>query len=162
MAESEKMLNSESDPMEFALPLKIETPRQLGAFRGQSIATGREVLITREWVDDFCTVSGDHQWIHQPTDTGQRSVVPGNLLVALIPGFIQSAFIVQRYSRCITAKYRGIRFLYPVSTGEQVTMSLTVDKVSLRSDRTFVETRCDMRRGPLSVMRASVYDIYYD
>lgn len=117
-------------------------------------------------IDDFCALSGDHQWIHQSADcqhqTHQKSsIAPGNLLLSLLPKMIQSIFSVSDFSQCLTAKYSRVNFRRPVYCGDDIELALTIENVTERAEKTFVEMRCRLLKSEELIVDAMVTDVYF-
>ena len=116
------------------------------------------VLITQTLIDDFCHVSGDHQWIHQNQEV---AIAPGNLLISLIPRLIKSVFNIDKFSRCVTGGYQRIQFLQPVTTGQSVGLSVQLINVKTRLDKNYVRMCCELTREKKTVVKATVIDVYF-
>ncbi len=146
----------------------VATPSDLASLVNQPLRSDLELLIDQALVDRFVTLTGDDQWIHadpvRAADelAGGRTLVPGGLIVALIPQFLARTYTVGALGKCLIAEYRQVRFLQPVPTG--TTITLVARFASVRSTRRFVRAniRCGIRAAddtPLA--EASVIELFY-
>ena len=75
------------------MPRTIRFAQQLPELWEQGFLVSDEFPLSEQLVMDYCAVVGDRQWIHDAART-EEPVVPGNLLVSLIPRLLQSMFSV--------------------------------------------------------------------
>ncbi|MEQ8322961.1 MAG: MaoC/PaaZ C-terminal domain-containing protein [Rhodospirillales bacterium] len=94
------------------------------------------VTISDDMITRFVALSGDRQWIH--TATADARIVPGNLLISLIPQLMQGTFAVSNMQRALTVKYDDVRFLSPLHAGAGVQARITITDVRKRDGGTFV------------------------
>ena len=125
---------------------------------GRSITSAHTVLVTQALIDKFCAISGDHQWIHEKSD--ESTIVPGNLLIALIPQLIQTAIYVETYSRCVSAGYQRVKFLRPVHADQSIGLTVSVVNIKQRREKTFVKMGCVLTHRSLPVAEAILVDVY--
>ena len=137
--------------------LSATTPGLLATHVGSAIVAPLAVTIDQTLIADFCALSGDHQWIHR---TDESAIAPGNLLIALIPRFVQSAIHVERYAHCVTAGYECIRFVEPVLAGQSVAMTVTLVSVKTRPPKSYVKVACQLRVGDRAKLQATLIDVY--
>ena len=141
------------------MTVHVETPEQLVALIGEELRAESPVVVMQSQIDAFCAVSGDRQWIHTKGD--ESSIVPGNLLIALLPRLIQSAFQVESFSRCLTARYDAVKFRQPVLAGDRLEFTVSVSGVKTNSDKTYCEMQCKLLKDNAMVVEARVIDVYY-
>lgn len=152
------------------MPLRVHRAADLSALVGTELPPGDEFALTQADVDRFVEISGDRQWIHSDVERaraelpGERTIVPGNLLLAQIPRLLQQVYVVERFQRCLVAGYSQVRFRQVVGTG--ATVVLQAKLVSVTPTRSFVrvETECSLivadDRKPALTVR--VTDLYYE
>ncbi|MEW6641411.1 MAG: MaoC/PaaZ C-terminal domain-containing protein [Pseudomonadota bacterium] len=152
------------------MTLHVAHASDLAAHVGAVLPASDAFAVTQDEINRFVALSGDRQWIHcdvarAATELpGGRTLVPGNLLLALLPRRLQQVYAVVHFARCLTAGYREIRFRQPVATGAQLV--LHADILAVTPSRPFVrvETQCrlvadEADRPALTVI---VTDLYYD
>ena len=137
----------------------IKYPEELSSLIGRPITSIESIIVTQEMIDKFCAISGDHQWIHKQANS--PSTAPGNLLITLLPRFIQTAIQVESFSRCVTARYKSIRFRQPVIAGDRLEATIEVTGVKNNSDKTYCEYLCKLVKNNTIVVEARVTDVYY-
>jgi acyl dehydratase len=88
--------------------------------------------ITQDLVNQYATLTGDHQWIHVDVDRALRelpdtgTIAHGLFLLSLCPTWIRnlsanSAFpIIQQASKTLNYGYNKIRFITPVPVGSEI------------------------------------------
>src|SRR5690606_34193590 len=80
--------------------VRVARAADLAAYIGVDLAPSRWRVVTQDDVDRFVALTGDANWIH--TDVaraareldGGRTVVPGQLLLALVPALLQEVCVV--------------------------------------------------------------------
>jgi len=118
--------------------IEVTHPQELIHHVQTPITASTSILIPDDWLDAFGNLSGDDQWIHA-RETNPR-IVPGNLLVALIPRLVKVCVRVARFKQCMTVKYEQIRFLSPMVVGERLTLSMHIVDVRRRGAGVFVDS----------------------
>jgi len=116
--------------------IHVERPEQLSDHLNVVVKAPAQVVVDDAMIDAFTEISRDPQWIHS-RDAKPR-IVPGNLLIALVPRLLRECVVVDRYSRCLTVKYENIRFKKPVVSGDTVGLDATLTDVRTRFGATFV------------------------
>jgi len=140
--------------------IRVPTPADFAAHLGENIVGAETVTISGREIDAFTKVSGDRQWIHGPA--AERRIVPGNLLIALLPRMIQSCLVAETFARCLTVKYAAIRFRHPVREGAAIGISIRVMEVRNRAAGTFVtlDVRLTDQASGNECLSATVTDYY--
>ncbi len=140
--------------------IKVSVPSELTGYIGASFNTSESVLVSDVLIEAFLNISGDRQSIH--TAEVEERIVPGNLLVSLIPRLLQSCLSVAEFERCVTVKYSEIRFKSPLIAGEYLTLSGQISEVRARSGNVFVAVDVSLLEpdsGRL-ILTAQVTDLY--
>ena len=110
------------------MPIQVNRPADLAAFVGKSLPPSESFTLTQSDVDRFVALSGDRQWIHSDLERAKaalpagRIIVPGNLLLAQLPRFLQQIYTVAVFEKCLAAEYRQVRFRHVVDGHELVFM----------------------------------------
>jgi acyl dehydratase len=118
--------------------VRVARSVDLAAFVGTELAPGRWRSVTQDEIDRFVALTGDRNWVHTDVERAKReldegtTIVPGQLLLALVPGLAQEAYGVVGAVHSRAAALRSVRFRRAVRTG---------DAFRLRSRLTLVERR---------------------
>lgn len=120
------------------------------------------VTVSDDMITRFVALSGDRQWIH--TAAADARIVPGNLLISLIPQLMQGTFDVSGMQRALTVKYDAVRFLSPLHVGAGVRARITVTDVRRRDGGTFVRVSVVLidAADQREILRCQVVDKYED
>jgi Acyl dehydratase len=142
---------------------------ELPALSGQTLRSSSTKYIDQALVIRFTELSGDRQWIHCDPSLAVtklphgRTIIPGGLLLALLPHLLQQTFSVRQVDRSYTTAYRQIRFHETLPTGS--TIGLIVHFRSARPGRSFtrVETACRIveQESSTIIMSAEMTNVYY-
>ncbi|MBR1217043.1 hypothetical protein JQ557_03510 [Bradyrhizobium sp. U87765 SZCCT0131] len=151
------------------MTLRVAGAADLAEHVGAVLPASDAFAVSQDEIDRFIALSGDAQWIHvDPVRAaaelpGGRTIVPGNLLVALLPRRLQQIYVVTQFARCVTAGYGELRFRRPVMADTQLV--LRADIVAVTPARQFVrvETRCRLivQGTDQPALTALVTDLYY-
>ena len=137
-----------SDVSQRGAPLRVASAAALVALVGSELAPGRWRSVTQEEIDAFIAVTGDRNWIHCDTARAARelvdgkTVVPGQLLLALIPGLLQEIYVVEVAPKAYAVALNRVRFRHMVHPGDMFRLSAVLDKVTERSAFVQVDVRC--------------------
>jgi acyl dehydratase len=140
--------------------IKVSIPSNLPSHIGDKFKSVENVLVSHELIDAFLEVSGDRQSIH--TTEAEERIVPGNLLISLIPRLLQSCLSVDGFERCVTVKYSEIRFKSPLIAGEYLTLSGQISDVRERSGNVFLTVDVSLLEwdSVRTILTAQVTDLY--
>ncbi len=138
----------------------VERPIDLAAHLGEAATSPESVTLDRALLEAFIAVSGDDQAIHR----GPGAIVPGNLLLALVPRLLKSAVEVRRFDSAMTARIDRVAFRRPARLGETLRLEARLRRVArLRpegeSERVAVAVDCALLTdGAIATLR--VTDVY--
>jgi acyl dehydratase len=140
--------------------IKVPILSNLPSHIGDEFKSVENVLVSHELIDAFLEVSGDRQSIH--TTEAEERIVPGNLLISLIPRLLQSCLSVGGFERCVTVKYSKIRFKSPLIAGEYLTLSGQISDVRKRSGNVFLTVDVSLLEWDRvrTILTAQVTDLY--
>lgn len=116
--------------------------------------------VDRDTLAAFLAISRDCAPLHDPDS--DAPVVPGNLLLALLPSLLQSGLVVERAERCLTVALNRIKFSQPVSLEQPLGLRYQLREVRARGDATFVVVALQLYRlaDGATVLRAEQTDCY--
>jgi acyl dehydratase len=140
--------------------IMVPIPSDLASHIGDEFKSVENVLVSHELIDAFLEVSGDRQSIH--TTEAEERIVPGNLLISLIPRLLQSCLSVGGFERCVTVQYSEIRFKSPLIAGEYLTLSGQISDVRKRSGNVFLTVDVSLLEwdSVRTILTAQVTDLY--
>lgn len=140
--------------------ISVAFAEDLAAHIGETVSAAETFQVTGDLVDAFSAISEDGQWIHR-ADAAQR-IVPGNLLITLLPKHIQQNVQVTNFSRCLTVKYESVRFKKPVLVGMTVLCSIRIQDVLSRAVGTYVSLEVTLKEAETQeeCLTAEVTDYY--
>ena len=108
---------------------------QLEQLTGKKIGTSKWIAVTQEMVNQFATLTRDHQWIHVDTDRARREspyggpIVHGFFTLSLLPYFGHQLLTVDGVSRLINYGVNRVRFPNAVRVGARLRGVQTVMSV---------------------------------
>ena len=140
--------------------IHVERPELLADHVKAVVMSPTQIIVDDAMIDAFTEMSRDPQWIH--SSAAEPRIVPGNLLIALVPRLLRECVVVDRYSRCLTVKYENIRFKKPVVSGDTLGLAATMVDVRTRFGATFVTVSINLINQANSdeVVQAVVTDCY--
>ena len=139
-----------SGPPTHAGALRVAQAIDLAAFVGTELAPGRWRSVTQDEVDGFVALTGDRNWVHTDAERARReldegtTIVPGQLLLALVPALLQEAYFVLGAAQSRAAALRAVRFRYPVRMGDWFRLRARLSLVEQRPRFVQVDTSCDL------------------
>jgi acyl dehydratase len=105
--------------------LRINGADELRGLLGRHLGYSDWLLIDQRRVDEFAEASSDLQWIHIDPERAAdgpfgRTVVHGNLLLALTSRLVRRIVIVEGFRSTLNYGYDRVRFLSPVPVGAEL------------------------------------------
>ncbi len=127
---------------------------------GHSFGPGHSRTITQSEVDEFCSLTGDDQWIHVDRERAAASpfgstLVPGLFLLSLLPQWITDLVRVTDDAPVLTVGYDEVRFLAPVSVPSTLRASVTLVEGETRGSRLRTRWLSEVRHHDELVLRAT-------
>lgn len=148
--------------------LRVAQAAELSRFIGRGPPPSPYVRVSQADIDAFADLTGDRQWIHVDAERaarelpGGRTIVPGQLLLALVPGLLRRSYAVDRCRSSRVAGLRQIRFRSPVAVGQPFRLAARIVGVMPRRRFTLVETACslELEDGAAAVILERT-DVFY-
>lgn len=146
MSEAERKLESPS----VSTPLRVASATELAAVVGRDFAPSRWLAVTQDEIDRFVALTGDRNWIHTDAARAARelprakTIVPGQLLLALVPGLLQEAYRVTGSGQGQAAAIRSVRFRHIVHPGDAFRLRARLTLVKQRQRFVQVDAVCDL------------------
>ncbi|MFK4583802.1 MaoC/PaaZ C-terminal domain-containing protein [Bradyrhizobium ottawaense] len=158
-----------SEPPTHAGALRVAQAIDLAAFVGTELAPGRWRSVTQDEVDRFVALTGDRNWVHTDAERARReldggtTIVPGQLLLALVPALLQEAYVVSGAGQSRAASLRAVRFRHPVRAGAVFRLRARLTLVKQRPRFVQVDASCDLELGSGQRALASQRtDVFFD
>ena len=149
--------------------IRVASPMDLAALVGAEFAPGGWRSITQDEVDRFIELTGDRNWIHTDTQRAEReldggaTVVPGQLLLSLVPTLLQQAYVVTNPVQSRAAALRSVRFRRAVHPGDAFRLRARLTRVEKRSRFVQVDAACNLElmSGQLALTSERT-DVFFD
>jgi len=158
-----------SEPLPQAGALRVARAIDLAALVGTELAPGRWRSVTQDEVDRFVALTGDRNWVHSDVERakreleGGRTIVPGQLLLALVPSLLQEAYVVSGSAQSRAAALRAVRFRYPVRPGDTFRLRAQLTLVEQRPRFVQVDAACDLELSwGQRVLTSQRTDVFFD
>lgn len=146
MSEAEREHASSS----VSAPLRVTNALELAAHLDRDFVPSRWLAVTQDEIDRFVALTDDRNWIH--TDVaravrelpGAKTIVPGQLLLALVPGLLQETYQVTGSEQGQAATIRNVRFRRAVHPGDAFRLRARLTLVKQRRHFVQVDAVCDL------------------
>lgn len=131
-------------------PLRVASAIELVAVVGREFAPSRWLAVTQDEIDCFVALTGDRNWVHTDVERAARelpeakTIVPGQLLLALVPGLLQGAYQVTGSGQGYAATIRNVRFRQAVHPGDVFRLRARLTLVRQRQRFVQVDAVCDL------------------
>jgi acyl dehydratase len=150
-----------------ATALRVAQAIDLAAFVGTELAPGRWRSVAQDEIDRFVALTGDRNWIHTDRERAARelegaaTIVPGQLLLAMVPALLHEAYVVTGAVQSRAAALRAVRFRRPVQPGDRFRLRARLTLVRQRPRFVQVDAACglelDSGRLALTSQRTDVF-----
>ena len=152
-----------------ATALRVARAIELAAFVSTELAPGRWRSVTQDEVDRFVALTGDRNWVHTDAERAKReldggtTIVPGQLLLALVPALLQEAYVVVRAAQSRVAALRAVRFRHPVRPGGIFRLRARLTLVEQRPRFVQVDAACDLElNSGQRALTSQRTDVFFD
>lgn len=140
----------EHESLSVSTPLRVANAIELVAHLGRDFAPSRWLAVTQDEINRFVALTGDRNWIH--TDVaraarelpGAMTIVPGQLLLALVPGLLQETYQVTGSEQGQAATIRNVRFRRAIHPGDAFRLRVRLTLVRQRQRFVQVDAVCDL------------------
>lgn len=152
-----------------AAALRVARAIDLAAFVGTEFPPGRWRSVTQDAVDQFVALTGDRNWVHTDVERarheldGGMTIVPGQLLLALVPTLLQEAYVVAGAAQSRAVAVRAVRFRYPVRPGDMFRLRARLTLVEQRPRFVQVDASCDLElNSGQRALTSQRTDVFFD
>lgn len=131
-------------------PLRVADAIDLAAYVGREFSPGRWLAVTQDEVDRFVALTGDQNWIHTDVARAARelpagkTIVPGQLLLAVVPKLLQEAYEVTGGAQGQVAAIRAVRFRRAIHPGDAFRLRARLTLVEQTPRFVQVDAACDL------------------
>jgi len=138
------------DALTHATAIRVANAIDLAGFVDKALAPGRWRSITQDEVNRFIELTGDQNWVHRDTQRAEREldggsvIVPGQLLLALVPALLQEVYVVTDAVQSRVVALRAVRFRRAVRPGDVLRLRARLTRVEKRSRFVQVDAACDL------------------
>jgi acyl dehydratase len=142
---------------------------ELSGFVDKALAPGRWRSVTQDEVNRFIELTGDRNWVHTDTQRAAReldggsTIVPGQLLLALVPALLQEVYAVADAVQSRAVALRAVRFRRAVHPGDAFRLRARLTRVEKRARFVQVDATCDLEltSGQLALTSQRT-DVFFD
>ncbi|QRM33140.1 MaoC/PaaZ C-terminal domain-containing protein [Microvirga sp. VF16] len=133
-----------------AEPLRVRQASDLGQFLHQPLGPTAWRRVGQDAITAFAALTTDPQWIHvdlaRAADelSGGRTIVPGHLLLALLPSLVRETYVVTEARSSWLAALRNVRFRQAIGCDAPFRLCGRLLAVRQRGLTTFVEMQCEL------------------
>lgn len=125
----------------------VGEPRALLDLVGQTLGASAPQVITQAEVNQFASVTKDHQWIHVDEERARSgpfgtTIVHGFLTLALVPSLLAEILEVEQFSMGMNYGLDRVRFVRPLPPATEIQGTAT-----LMEARPLEATHADPREG---------------
>jgi acyl dehydratase len=152
-----------------ATALRVARAMDLAAFVGRELTPGRWRSVTQDEVDRFIALTGDWNWVHFDVERAKReldggtTIVPGQLLLALVPALLQEAYVVVGAAQSRAAALRAVRFRCPVRPCGMFRLRARLTLVERRPRFVQVNASCDLELSSgQRALTSQRTDVFFD
>ncbi|MGY3564285.1 acyl dehydratase [Bradyrhizobium sp. USDA 4463] len=149
--------------------LRVARAIDLAAFVGTELAPGRWRSVTQDEVDRFVALTGDRNWVHTDVERarheldGGTTIVPGQLLLALVPTLLQETYVIIGAAQSRAAALGAVRFRHPVCPGAMFRLRVRLTLVKQRPRFVQVDASCDLELGSgQRALTSQRTDVFFD
>ncbi|MGY4509678.1 MaoC/PaaZ C-terminal domain-containing protein [Bradyrhizobium sp. USDA 3650] len=158
-----------SEPPTHAGALRVARAVDLAAFVGTELAPGRWRSVTQDEVDRFVALTDDRNWLHSDAERARReldggtTIVPGQLLLALVPALLQEAYVVTGAAQGRAVSLRAVRFRHRVCPGAVFRLQARLTLVKHRPRFVQVDASCDLELASgQRALTSQRTDVFFD
>jgi len=123
--------------------ITVEKAFQLKDNLAVKMACPFERQVDKEMLQNFTHISQDSSSLH--CAELDDAIVPGNLLISLLPAMLQSGMKVSNFEQCKTVTIENIRFRRSVYLEQSLTLHFQILSVKKIGENCFVSTELILR-----------------
>ena len=150
--------------------LVVSEPKDLLDHINHNLGYGEWILIDQKKINEFASISGDHQWIHVDTDRAVnempdgRTIAHGLLTLCMSADLAGNVLKIEQLKQSINYGIDKVRFTSPVKVGTKIRMNSVIEDVTERDNGVIylkIKRVVEMEDGEKPAMVASTISLLY-
>ena len=120
--------------------LVVSEPKDLLDHINHDLGYGEWILIDQKKINEFASISGDHQWIHVDTDRAVnempdgKTIAHGLLTLCMSADLAGNVLKIEQLKQSINYGIDKVRFTSPVKVGTKIRMNSVIEDVTERDN----------------------------
>ena len=120
--------------------LVVSEPIDLLDHINHNLGYGEWILIDQKKINEFASISGDHQWIHVDTDRAVnempdgKTIAHGLLTLCMSADLAGNVLKIDQLKQSINYGIDKVRFTSPVKVGTKIRMNSVIEDVTERDN----------------------------
>ena len=120
--------------------LVVSEPKDLLDHINHNLGYGKWILIDQKKINEFASISGDHQWIHVDTDRAVnempdgKTIAHGLLTLCMSADLAGNVLKIDQLKQSINYGIDKVRFTSPVKVGTKIRMNSVIEDVTERDN----------------------------
>ena len=120
--------------------LVVSEPKNLLDHINHNLGYGEWILIDQKKINEFASISGDHQWIHVDTDRAVnempdgKTIAHGLLTLCMSADLAGNVLKIEQLKQSINYGIDKVRFTSPVKVGTKIRMNSVIEDVTERDN----------------------------
>ena len=150
--------------------LVVSEPKDLLHHINHDLGYGEWVLIDQKKINEFASVSGDHQWIHVDADRAVnempdgKTIAHGLLTLCMSADLARNVLKIEQLKQSINYGIDKVRFTSPVKVGKKIRMNSIIEDVKERDNGVIylkIKRVVEIEDGERPAMVASTISLLY-
>ena len=150
--------------------LVVSEPKDLLDHKNHNLGYGEWILIDQKKINEFASISGDHQWIHVDTDRAVnempdgKTIAHGLLTLCMSADLAGNVLKIEQLKQSINYGIDKVRFTSPVKVGTKIRMNSVIEDVTERDNGVIylkIKRVVEMEYGERPAMVASTISLLY-
>ena len=150
--------------------LVVLEPKDLLDHINHNLGYGEWILIDQKKINEFASISGDHQWIHVDTDRAVnempdgKTIAHGLLTLCMSADLAGNVLKIDQLKQSINYGIDKVRFTSPVKVGTKIRMNSVIEEVTERDNGVIylkIKRVVEMEGGERPAMVASTISLLY-
>ena len=150
--------------------LVVSEPKDLLGHINHNLGYGGWILIDQKKINEFASISGDHQWIHVDTDRAVnempdgKTIAHGLLTLCMSADLAGNVLKIDQLKQSINYGIDKVRFTSPVKVGTKIRMNSVIEDVTERDNGVIylkIKRVVEMEDGERPAMVASTISLLY-
>ena len=150
--------------------LVVSEPKDLLDHINHNLGYGEWILIDQKKINEFASISGDHQWIHVDTDRAVnempdgKTIAHGLLTLCMSADLAGNVLKIDQLKQSINYGIDKVRFTSPIKVGTKIRMNSVIEDVTERDNGVIylkIKRVVEIEDGERPAMVASTISLLY-